>query len=377
MGTDLQTPNEIVKQGGTLQQRQTGYQTAITVQRPRDTNAVAKTLYREAELAGELFFYGWNVETKEGKMARVEGPSVQLAMAAARIWGNCGVIPEPVRETPDAFFFSYTFVDLETGFNYSRPFRMDRHWTIYGKADQFRKEDMRFQIGASKAARNCIVNALPRWLIDKAIDSAKSAVRKNIEAKIKELEESGEGDGRLILIERALAVLKSHGVEENAVLQKFGVAKAKGLTIENLVTIRSDIYAITEGNDDAETLYPASRKEPQAASKSDAAAEAMKRRRASRDPEPESEEPDEGEQGESQPEPESESEEPDEQAFEKQLRERIKGAKDLKQLERWERHYKSGSYSERIQRLAMELIEMRDVELREIQEAKEEGQLFQ
>src|SRR5262245_25629030 len=111
-----------------LQQVKTQYTTAVAVQQPRDLQVVHKRLIAEAKMAGESFYYGWG----NGK-DRIEGPSVNLAMAAARCYHNSAVDILPLQETSDAWVFTAVFVDLETGFTLTRQFRQSKNWTVYGK----------------------------------------------------------------------------------------------------------------------------------------------------------------------------------------------------------------------------------------------------
>ena len=76
-------------------------------------------------------------------------------------------------------------MDLETGFTLDRQFRQAKKWTVHGKFDESRKEDIRFQIGQSKAVRNVILNALPSILIDKAMTAAKAGVMAKVKAFVK------------------------------------------------------------------------------------------------------------------------------------------------------------------------------------------------
>ena len=73
-----------------------GYATAIACQIPRQLEIVRRRIEDEGRLAGEEFYYGWGA----GK-DRIEGPSVKLANALARCWGNCALELLPVQETRD------------------------------------------------------------------------------------------------------------------------------------------------------------------------------------------------------------------------------------------------------------------------------------
>lgn len=241
----LETPTDIVAAGGTMQKVGGQYATAVKVQNPRDLNLKTKQLMAEARIAGEAFYYGWG----SGK-DRVLGPSIGLAMAAARVWGNCVVEPAPLQDTKDAWVMTMTFVDLETGFTVGRQFRQDKQWTVHGKFDAARKDDIRFQIGQSKAARNVILQAVPKWLIDMAMKEAMAGVRERVE---KYIEKKGIAAAQDLVIEG----LAKHGVTEAAILDKMKVSERKALQVDHIVALRGDLYCLDEGQDRAQELYPA------------------------------------------------------------------------------------------------------------------------
>lgn len=219
------------------------YSTAMRVQNPRALVEVKRRLLEEARELGETAYYGWG----RGKDA-VMGPSISLAMAAARSWGNCAVQPEPIQELPDAYVFSYAFIDLETGFTIARQFRQSKHWTIYGKIDEARKEDMRFQIGQSKAQRNVILSVLPKSLINAAMKAAQSGVREKVQAFVDQKGIAAAQD----LILRGLA---KHGVTEQQILDRVGVAELKGIDVDDIVRLRGDLHAIEDGQERADNLF--------------------------------------------------------------------------------------------------------------------------
>lgn len=233
-----------MESGGAMQQIRTKYSTAVAVQQPRNIESVSKRFMQEARLAGEAFYYGWGA----GKN-RIEGPTIGAAMAVARCWGNCAIEMEPMQETKDAWIFTANFVDLETGFTVGRQFRQSKKWTVYGKHDDERKDDIRFQIGQSKAARNVACAALPRWLMDNAMAEAKAGVREKIQRYI-------DSHSIADAVDVVVKELKKLGVTPGQVCEKFSVAQPSGLTIEHLVIARGDITALQAGQERAETLYP-------------------------------------------------------------------------------------------------------------------------
>ena len=142
------------------------------------------------------------------------------------------------------------FVDLETGFTLTRPFRQSKKSVVAGKHNEERKDDIRFQIGASKSARNVVCNALPKWLLDRAVEEAKAGTRAKIEKFIAE-------KGVVAAIDMVLKGLLKHGVQEPFVLEKCGVAKREAIEVDHLVMLRGDLYALDNGQDHASSLFPA------------------------------------------------------------------------------------------------------------------------
>jgi hypothetical protein len=209
MSNEITLAADSLAEVGTVQQVRTQHATAMTVQKPRTLAKVEERFLEEAKQAGESFFYGWGA----GK-DRIEGGSVDLAMSLVRTWGNCAVEMQPVQDMKDAWIFTAAFVDLETGFTLSRQFRQSKEWTVHGKHDAARKEDIRFQIGQSKAIRNVVLNALPKWLANKGVQAAKENVRGRIEDAI-----AKKGMG--YVKERAMARMSEYGVTEPMVLSKF------------------------------------------------------------------------------------------------------------------------------------------------------------
>lgn len=231
--------------GGAMQQVRTQYTTAVMVQKPRQNSVVENRIIAEAKIAGSAFFYGWGA----GKN-RIEGPSVECAMAAVRCFGNCAIDMQPVQDLGDSWVMTAVFVDLETGMNVSRQFRQSKNWEVHGKHNEERKDDMRFQIGQSKAIRNVVLNCVPKWLIRKAMDAAKSGVHEKI---VKQIERDGHG----AVAQKAVSILKdSFRVSKDRVLEKFGRAAIEALSVEDLVIIEGDIDAMRNSLDTSDTLYP-------------------------------------------------------------------------------------------------------------------------
>ncbi len=165
---------EVLEQGKTLLKSGTQYVTAMSVQKPRNLDAIVEAIEKEAEYAGEKFWYRLPFGN-----SKVEGPSIGLATSLLREWGNNALVAGDINETPDSWLFVPRYIDLEKGVQLERAFRQRRSQST-GKMDSERAQDIAFQIGQSKAIRNLVVNALPKWLVQRAIAKAKAAVAKGI-----------------------------------------------------------------------------------------------------------------------------------------------------------------------------------------------------
>jgi hypothetical protein len=227
-----------------VQRVQTNYTTAMAVQQPRELVRVERSSIQESEMIGADGFYAWGA----GK-DRIEGPSKDLAMTLVRCWGNCAIDLGEVQDLHDAWIFTATFVDLETGFTLARQFRQSKSWTVYGKMDAARKEDIRFQIGQSKAVRNVVLNVLPKWLVRRAMDACKGGVREKLEASIEKF-------GMDKVIGKAMDRLNALGVDEPRVLSAMGRKALPALTIEDLVIIHGNIAALESGSDTIDAVFP-------------------------------------------------------------------------------------------------------------------------
>lgn len=231
--------DEIVSGGASMQQTKTAYLTAVKVQNPRNLDRVVENILTEAEFAGPEFYYGWG----EGKN-HIEGASVACALSVVREWGNCAVECD-VKETPTSYIFTGHFIDLETGFTLSRAFRQSKSHTVYGRMDENRKEDIRFQVGQSKAIRNVVLNAMPKWLVKQAMARAKEAVFKQID-KV----------GIAAASEQAIESFKRYGIAEEHIIDKVGKPKVKW-SAHDIENLRTAYAAINNGEAYAEEIFPA------------------------------------------------------------------------------------------------------------------------
>jgi hypothetical protein len=164
-------------------------------------------------------------------------------------FGNMTVVAEPVQETPEAWIFTHYIVDLQTGASAPRQWREGKRSRVDGNLDAERKDAIRFNRGQSKNIRNVIVNRMPFWLTQKVIEEAKHGARDRLQ---KYIDKNGLAAAQTYAIEQ----LKRYGVTEAQVLEKMGKAEVKGLDLDDLVMLKSDLVAIEGGEEYASTLFP-------------------------------------------------------------------------------------------------------------------------
>lgn len=250
-----------------LQRMQTGYATAIQVQVARTLVEVERRALQEAAILGADGYYSWGKGDNY-----VEGPSKELALVLARCWGNCAIETGLVQETSDAWIFTHYAIDLETGFTLPRQFRQSKKWEVYGKYDEARKEDIRFQIGQSKSIRNVILNFLPAWLTDRAMDACFGGVKKKIieaiaeqvegslEANRKakpprpedEVEAEAEERYRVAFLDK----FRQLDVPVERILLSMGRKTAAALTVVDLVRLAGDGVALKKNQATVDELFP-------------------------------------------------------------------------------------------------------------------------
>lgn len=139
------------------------------------TKVLADLKSLAAAAGGEWMYRIPYKDRRSNSTTWVEGPSVKLANDLARIYGNCSVSTVRVLDMGNEWLFVCRFVDYETGFDYERPFQQRKGASRIGGEDDGRRQEISFQIGASKAIRNVVVNALQTFA-DFAFEEARNAI---------------------------------------------------------------------------------------------------------------------------------------------------------------------------------------------------------
>jgi len=239
---EMTVEQKMLMEGMPLQKVQTSYTTAVSVQKPRSITRITNNVLAEARLAGSAFYYGWTAKGKSGP-AKIEGPSIDLAMCLVRNYGNSAIELE-ASETLTHYMLKACFVDLESGVTLPRIFRQRKSQRMGGKMDEDRQEDIVFQIGQSKAIRNAIIRAMPNWLIDQAIETAKEAELSKIRP-----------ENIALAREKALSFFSPYGITQERMEAKIG-RKADDWTPQDIVDLRANAVAVKEGRVKADDLFP-------------------------------------------------------------------------------------------------------------------------
>jgi len=207
----------------------------------RDEPRILQNLNALAAAAGDDWFYRFPVKTKAGGTDYIEGPSIKLANAVARIYGN-NINEVRELDVGDAWVFYARFTDLETGFSMERAYRQRKSQGSMKTRDADRQLDIAYQIGQSKAIRNCIVNALGVYC-DFAFEGARNSL---IDKIGKDLDRWRE---------RTLAGLGKIPVEQTRAERVIGRA-ARDWTASHVAQVVAMMKSIADGMATADEVFP-------------------------------------------------------------------------------------------------------------------------
>jgi len=146
----------------------------------RERSRIMREIAEEAAAAGDRWYYRYPAKSREtGGTSYIEGPSVKLAEAVARLYMNNIVQVARVEDWGNAWMIVMRFCDLESGFILERPFQQSKAQTTIKTKDYERQQQSAFAIGVSKATRNVITNALSTYT-DFAFEEAKHSLVEKI-----------------------------------------------------------------------------------------------------------------------------------------------------------------------------------------------------
>lgn len=216
----------------------------------RDEPEIFATLSKLAAVAADDWYYRFPVKGKDGQTSYIEGPSIKCANNVARLFGNCDVDVRVI-DAGDSYMFYARFMDLQTGYSLVRPFRQRKNQRTM-KTDAGRAEDIVFQIGASKAIRNVICNALELFT-GFGMEEAKKSVIDKVGKKLPEYKD------------RVVARLKDLRVDLSRAERLRGRVLKEWTAADVALTI-AEIKSINDGMSTADDTWP-TREEEAAADK--------------------------------------------------------------------------------------------------------------
>lgn len=220
--------------------------TAQKVANPRDEGKIVQKMKVLCAINGQRYYYSWMVKDRQNnREVEISGPSIKMANDLARTYGNCWLGITEVVDTGTHWLFKAEFVDIETGYTYSRPFAQNKGKNVgSGMRDDTRREDMVFQIGASKAIRNCVVNALSAYIDYCMEESRKSALAW--------ISQEGNVQKANAFIDRALDEFGVSLARVEAVIGR----KRADWTLKDTLRVTVEMRGIQEGLTNADEVYP-------------------------------------------------------------------------------------------------------------------------
>lgn len=239
----------------TIEDRMAGAR-RVAETKKRDLKAFWKAALELAELCGEDGYFLWEQKGRDRATGRdvvteIKGLSASMVQSTLGLYGNVWVEPQPVQETQAAWIFTVQATDLQSNYTTARQYRMDKNAPVYGKHDEYRKNDIRFAIGYSKASRNVGKALLPPGLEDAMIEVGRRSVRGKIEQKIATYEvdfqkKTHKQNGITRYANELVAGFAMVGVELGDLEKRVGI-EMRGWTIEAFVQLVPDLKALKGG----------------------------------------------------------------------------------------------------------------------------------
>lgn len=217
----------------------TGVISAQRVAVARDDTRIFLKIKAAAAAAGMEWFYSWETKNKDGTRTEISGPTIKCANSVSRLYGNCAVDCRAVDDGTHVLFLA-RFVDIETGYQLTRPFRQRKSQATFGDVE--RQQDIAFQIGASKAIRNVICNALETY-VDYAFREARNLIVEKIGKNLDEYRN------------RVLSRLKDMNIAVGRIERVRGKVAASWLA-KDVASLIAEIQSIQEGMAMADDIWP-------------------------------------------------------------------------------------------------------------------------
>lgn len=216
---------------------------------PRNMDTIIRQLGQLCAQFGDSYVYSWEVNDRRNqRKTTIEGPTIKLANALARTYGNCAIDVRAMDQGSHWIFYA-RFCDLEKGFQTVRAFSQRKNQSTGmsdrrgGTAAADREADIIFQIGQSKAIRNVVVNALSdlaEWMVEES--------NKNLLGWVEGNADKARAYVQKIVTENAIPLKTVEGVIGRT-FEKW--------TARDLARVLKEMRSVEEGLVDPEDLYPA------------------------------------------------------------------------------------------------------------------------
>ena len=217
----------------------------ITAQRvavERDESRVLQRLKTLCAMNAHRYIYSWAVKDKRNRReVTISGGTIKMANDLARSYGNC-VVDIRAFDHRDHWLFYARFVDLETGYSLTRPFQQRKSQDMGTGMDAERRRDMTFQIGASKAIRNVVLNAL---------DAYAEFMKEECENKLLSWIENNADKANAWISQ----MLQKHEINLPRIEAVVGRPRAKW-TVRDVARVMTELRGVEDGMQSAEDLYP-------------------------------------------------------------------------------------------------------------------------
>jgi hypothetical protein len=237
---------------------------AIRTDVQRDMRAVRLRIREEAQWAGKDWEYRLPfkkrlrdergrpiMENGKPKTATewIVGPTVDCAMAIASAYGNCTVYAGIVQENVDAYIIEATFVDIQTGFQTTRPFRQAKERRIGAMGgDAGRVQEALTGIGVSKAKRNVVCEALGA-LVEFGLEHSRRSFAASVEKR--------RGEAEATIRDRCM----KHGIPLERIEGFYG-DKLADMNARVLAQVLHQLNAVRDGLVTADQICPEGAKAP-------------------------------------------------------------------------------------------------------------------
>jgi len=209
---------------------------------PRTQATVLARIREAAAMGSSDFYYSYPVRKKDGSRDYIEGITIDGAMAVFQAYGNCDVDCREI-DIGWAWLFFARFVDYERGTSVVRPHLEPKDSSKIGGVDATRRLQASHNIGASKATRNVIANAI-RQYTNFCEEESKNDLVKKVGLKLDEHRK------------RVLARLAELGIAVQRVEGSFGRA-AGDWTAREVAGAITQLRMLNEGLATANDLWPA------------------------------------------------------------------------------------------------------------------------